>query len=170
MKQRYAVMACLCGGLAWLGSAHAQKETNWPSFGNDPGAMRYSPLTQIDTENVNRLKLAWKFDTSSLQGSAAADTAPVENHSIGAPAPAPPDSSVGKPQLGRFHFRIVRRTEDIPIVIDDVMYVSTAYHQILALDAESGKVIWDYNSPHQAALRGISYWPGAPGYGPEIVY
>lgn len=170
MKQRYAVMACLCGGLAWLGSAHAQKETNWPSFGNDPGAMRYSPLTQIDTENVNRLKLAWKVDTSSLQGSAAADTAPVENHSIGAQAPAPSDSSVGKPHLGRFHFRIVRRTEDIPIVIDDVMYVSTAYHQILALDAESGKVIWDYNSPHQVALRGISYWPGATGYGPEIVY
>ncbi len=68
MKQRYAVMAFLCGSLAWLGSAHAQKETNWPSFGNDPGAMRYSALTQINTENVNQLKLAWKFDTSSVQG------------------------------------------------------------------------------------------------------
>ena len=170
MKQRYAVMACLCGGLAWLGSAHAQKETSWPSFGNDPGAMRYSALTQINTENVTQLKLAWKFDTSSVQGNAAPETAPVENHSIGAEPPAQPASSEGKPHLGRLRFRILRRTEDIPIVVDGAMYISTAYHQILALNAETGKVMWDYNSPHPPALRGISYWPGTKGYAPEIVY
>ncbi|MCC6858429.1 MAG: PQQ-binding-like beta-propeller repeat protein [Bryobacterales bacterium] len=33
----------------------------WPAFGNDPGAMRYSPLRQIHAGNAGRLKPAWTF-------------------------------------------------------------------------------------------------------------
>src|SRR5439155_1695379 len=36
---------------------------DWPSYGNDPGAMRYSSLRQIHAGNVGRLKLAWTFRT-----------------------------------------------------------------------------------------------------------
>ena len=36
---------------------------DWPSFGRDPGARRYSPLTQINTKNVASLVEAWAFDT-----------------------------------------------------------------------------------------------------------
>src|SRR5437016_2116801 len=36
---------------------------DWPSHGHDPGAARYSPLRQINTENVTKLKLAWTYDT-----------------------------------------------------------------------------------------------------------
>ena len=43
------------------GSAFAQND--WPSFGNDPGAMRYSTLGQINTGNVERLQPAWTFRT-----------------------------------------------------------------------------------------------------------
>src|SRR6185437_10345620 len=38
-------------------------QANWPSYGNDPGAMRYSHLQQIQTNNVTRLQLAWTFRT-----------------------------------------------------------------------------------------------------------
>src|SRR4051794_33398963 len=38
-------------------------QTGWPSFGNDPGAMRYSTLRQITSQNVARLKPAWTFRT-----------------------------------------------------------------------------------------------------------
>ncbi len=38
-------------------------QTDWPSYGNDPGAMRYSTLRQIHVGNVARLKLAWTFRT-----------------------------------------------------------------------------------------------------------
>lgn len=38
-------------------------QTDWPSYGNDPGAMRYSPLRQIQTSNAERLKAAWIFRT-----------------------------------------------------------------------------------------------------------
>jgi quinoprotein glucose dehydrogenase len=36
---------------------------DWPSVGNDPGGMKYSPLNQITPENVSRLAVAWTYDT-----------------------------------------------------------------------------------------------------------
>ncbi len=36
-------------------------QTGWTGFGNDKGAQRYSPLTQIDTTNVASLVPAWTF-------------------------------------------------------------------------------------------------------------
>jgi glucose dehydrogenase len=44
-------------------SAAGFAQTNWPSYGNDPGAMRYSTLRQVDAGNVARLKSAWTFRT-----------------------------------------------------------------------------------------------------------
>src|ERR1700723_1021587 len=41
-------------------------DTEWPTYGNDPGGMRYSPLSQIDRENVSNLKVAWIFHTGHL--------------------------------------------------------------------------------------------------------
>ena len=38
---------------------------DWPSFGRDAGAQRYSPLTQINKQNVGRLQQAWSFDTGA---------------------------------------------------------------------------------------------------------
>src|ERR1700722_3228106 len=36
-------------------------QTDWPGYGRDKGAQRYSPLTQINTENVSKLVPAWTF-------------------------------------------------------------------------------------------------------------
>ena len=44
----------------------AVAQTDWPMYGHDPGALRYSPLKQIDTKNVSRLRVAWTFDTQAL--------------------------------------------------------------------------------------------------------
>ena len=42
----------------------------WPNYGNDPGGMRYSPLAQINRDNVAKLKVAWTFHTGDVsQGS-----------------------------------------------------------------------------------------------------
>ena len=48
-------------------------QTDWPFFGNDPGAMRYSPLRQIQAGNIERLKPAWTFRT----GKPASESVPV---------------------------------------------------------------------------------------------
>ena len=44
----------------------ATGNTEWISYGNDPGGMRYSPLEQIDRENVSKLRLAWIFHTGDV--------------------------------------------------------------------------------------------------------
>ena len=77
----------ILGGCAWLvcfaasgsgadskaGQTRAGQLTpnpgDWPSYDHDPASTRYSPLKQINTQNVATLKSAWTF---SLRGEAAA--------------------------------------------------------------------------------------------------
>jgi quinoprotein glucose dehydrogenase len=40
----------------------------WPSYGNDIGGTRYSPLTQIDHRNVTNLHIAWTYRTGEVGG------------------------------------------------------------------------------------------------------
>lgn len=63
-----------------------------------------------------------------------------------------------------------RGQEATPIVIDGVMYVSTAWSKVKALDAVSGELIWAYDPkiPAQKAVeaccdvvnRGVAVWKG----------
>src|SRR5205823_14242368 len=46
----------------WAPVADAQT-TAWPAYGHDPGGARYSPLTQVNTQNVSRLRRAWTYHT-----------------------------------------------------------------------------------------------------------
>jgi quinoprotein glucose dehydrogenase len=41
-------------------------DSTWPQYGNDPGGTRYSPLDQVNRSNVNRLELAWTYQTGEL--------------------------------------------------------------------------------------------------------
>jgi quinate dehydrogenase (quinone) len=43
--------------------ARQTTDGDWRSYGRDPGAQRFSPLTQIMPQNVQTLKPAWTFDT-----------------------------------------------------------------------------------------------------------
>ncbi len=40
--------------------------TEWPNYGSDPGGMRYSTLSDINRENVAKLKVAWIFHTGDI--------------------------------------------------------------------------------------------------------
>ena len=46
--------------------AQSTSETDWPAYGNDPGGMRYSRLTQVDRDNVSKLKVAWTFHAGDI--------------------------------------------------------------------------------------------------------
>jgi quinoprotein glucose dehydrogenase len=57
--------------LAWTGSASYTRgqnrmELGWPNYGNDPGGMRHSSLSQINRENVTKLKVAWVYHTGDI--------------------------------------------------------------------------------------------------------
>ncbi|HEX3437831.1 MAG TPA: pyrroloquinoline quinone-dependent dehydrogenase [Pseudacidobacterium sp.] len=42
------------------------QETDWPNYGNDPGGMRYSLLSEINGANVAQLKIAWVFHAGDI--------------------------------------------------------------------------------------------------------
>ncbi len=115
---------------------------SWPMVNLDSGAGRYSPLTQITSANVSRLKVAWIYHMK--------------------PAPAPG----GPPGSG------LRPSEDQPLVIGNTMFVVTPYSRVVALDPATGKEKWVFVIPgsDQASLRGAAYWPGDASSGPALIF
>lgn len=55
----------------------AKGQDGWPYAGHDPGAMRYSPLTQITKQNVAKLRRAWTFHTGDPAGDVNSEGAPL---------------------------------------------------------------------------------------------
>jgi quinoprotein glucose dehydrogenase len=47
-------------------SAQRAPDTDWPYYGGDAGGMRYSRLTQVNPQNVSKLKVAWVFHTGDV--------------------------------------------------------------------------------------------------------
>jgi quinoprotein glucose dehydrogenase len=91
----------------------------WPTYGNDPGSSRYSPLTEITKDNVRYLKLAWTYHTG--------------------------DVSEG---TGTWHGQKVwakSTFEATPLVVDDTLYLASSFNRIIALDPETGREKWAFD-------------------------
>ena len=58
------VVSVGCGAEAPSGQVAGAVE--WPSYGNDPGGRRYSPLADVNRANVARLRVAWTFRTGDM--------------------------------------------------------------------------------------------------------
>jgi len=50
---------------------------DWPSYSNDPGAMRYVDLNQINRENVSSLTPAWIFHTTVMNLATSFESQPI---------------------------------------------------------------------------------------------
>jgi glucose dehydrogenase len=96
---------------------------DWPLYGRTHDNQRFSPLKQINIDNVDKLKLAWRFSTG---------------------------------KSGSF--------QTSPLVIDGVMFLTTPFNDVIALDAQSGKEIWRYR--HQ--LRTKDFCCGPANRGPAV--
>lgn len=91
----------------------ASRAVEWPVWGNDAGAAKYSTLTDINAQNVAKLRIAWTWKTGET---------PLPQYGT---------------RPGMF--------ENTPLMIDDVLYLSTPYNKVVALDATSGKLLWSYD-------------------------
>ena len=109
-----AALALTLAGSVWAAGA----KVTWDDIQNDdktPGdvlsyglglkAQRYSPLTKVNTKNVENLVPAWSF------------------------------SFGGEKQRGQ---------EGQALVQDGVVYVTGSYSRVYALDAKTGKRLWQY--------------------------
>ena len=50
--------------LALAGSATAIADTDWPVAGGDPGSRKFSPLVQVNRDNVHTLQPAWEYHSA----------------------------------------------------------------------------------------------------------
>jgi quinoprotein glucose dehydrogenase len=109
---------------------------DWPNYGNDPGGSRFSPLTQITPDNVNRLEIAWTYHTGDVS-----------------------EGGEGAPATRATTF------EATPILVDNTLYVCTGFARAVALDAETGAERWTFDPKIDLSLRysdfacrGVSAW------------
>jgi len=103
---------------------------NWMSTGRTYDEQHFSPLSQLNADNVKQLGLAWFYDLDTAH----------------------------------------RGQESTPLVIDGVMYVTSAWSKVFALNAKTGALLWTYDPkvPGQAAVnaccdvvnRGVAAWKG----------
>lgn len=109
---------------------HADQDPgNWMSNGRTYSEQRFSPLTQITTENVGQLGLTWYMDLDTHRGQ-----------------------------------------EATPIVVDGVMYFSTAWSKVVAVNAATGEKLWTFdpkvprewgmNACCDVVNRGVAVWRG----------
>ena len=65
-----ALCALLLGACALQGAPTppVMPSQDWPDYLGDPGRAHRSTLAQIHRGNVDRLELAWSYDTGPLQG------------------------------------------------------------------------------------------------------
>lgn len=115
---------------------------DWPSYGGDNGSQKYSILDQINADNVSDLGLAWEWES-------------VDNPTVAANLEAGNNRAVPAAYKAT------------PIVVDGVMYVSTSFGRIVALDAFSGEQKWSFDTAAWEAgrpmnlgynTRGVAHW------------
>ena len=131
MHRPFARLAAIT--MLLLATAGAQKPPvpqEWPTYAGDAGAAHYSPLAEINRDNVADLQIAWEWK-------------PDEN-TMPAFGTRP----------GNF--------QNTPLMIDDVLYVSTMYNRVVALEAETGKQLWVFDPK--------SYEDGQPPNGTGFVH
>ncbi len=102
---------------------------DWLTHGRTYSEQRFSPLKQINDHNIDSLGLAWFYDLDTHRGQ-----------------------------------------EATPLVIDGVMYFTTAWSKVIALNAATGAQLWKYdpNVPPEWAVnaccdvvnRGVAAWEG----------
>ncbi len=127
----------------------------WPSYGLTPGETRYSPLKQIDASNVARLGLAWSLDIGDGGGNQEATPLfsngtlySITNWSVVYAV----DARTGK-EKWRWDPE-VNQTAVRPKVCCGIVNRGIALYQgkviaptldgrLEALDAETGKVVWE---------------------------
>ena len=127
-----------------------QEPHNWLMYWGDYQGSHYSPLTQIDTSNVQRLQAAWAFP---MPGDAPLEATPLVID--GVMYTSQPGATVALDAAsGRQLWRSVRKqkvknpNEINPFsrgvaVLDQRLFVGTLDAALLALDVSTGNPLWE---------------------------
>jgi quinohemoprotein ethanol dehydrogenase len=102
---------------------------NWMSYGRTYSEQRFSPLKNINDRNIGQLGLSWHFDLDTRRGQ-----------------------------------------EATPVVVDGIMYFTSAWSKVFAVDGATGALLWTYdpkvppewgiNACCDVVNRGVAVWGG----------
>jgi membrane-bound PQQ-dependent dehydrogenase (glucose/quinate/shikimate family) len=125
----------------------AMPAQEWRFYGGDASGTRFSSLKQITSQNVARLQRVWTYHTGEVNRGN---------------------------ETNRHH---IAPFESTPLVIDGVLYFSSPSNRVIALDAESGQEIWQFDPQAGRAgtrqffqHRGVAYWQSEKGEDRRILY
>ncbi len=131
-----ALLAMFAAGFP-LAQSETARKGEWPAYGGENRASKYSSLDQINQSNVHKLRIAWRWES--------------------------PDGEILKqhPELRPGEFQAT------PIMAGGVLYTSTAMSQVVAIDPRTGKTIWRFDPQTWRVRwptvkgflhRGVAYW------------
>jgi quinoprotein glucose dehydrogenase len=126
---------------------------DWPMYSRDGSSTRFSPLKQITPLNVAKLKQVWSYRPTGPAPAAGADQGK--------------GGAKGKGKGGGGAAGV--NPEATPIVTAGVMYVP-AGNRVIALDADTGKEIWNYQAPGAVTNRAVGFWPGDGSNPARIIF
>src|SRR5947209_2128157 len=119
MRIRVVTLVFLVGAVAAVETQSVNTgPVEWTDYGGDLTGARYAAAADITRENVNRLQVAWEW-----QGTDKA--VPTPNGGPGMVLP------------GSFN--------TTPLMLDNVVYLTSPFGMVVALDAETGRQLWIYD-------------------------
>jgi quinoprotein glucose dehydrogenase len=77
LKKRYYIWLILPALLAFAVTENRLNNPTWGVYGGDNGRSHYSSLSQIDTSNVKKLKIAWVHHTNDVGPSTQIEVNPI---------------------------------------------------------------------------------------------
>jgi glucose dehydrogenase len=149
-----AVLACASprAQVSFERILNAEREPhNWLSYSATLDNKRHSLLTQINTQNVAQLELQWVWQARSLE---KFEATPLVADGVLYTVQAPNDVVALDAATGRLFWTY--HHEPMPearpccgrvnrglAILDDTLFMGTIDAHLLAIDAKSGRLIWD---------------------------
>ena len=173
MRRSHPALGTLVSLALFAGPAAAQHGASdgWRSHSADNGATKYAPLSQITADNFGDLEIAWRWNTadthlpwstpsgpSLLPAETVFDLLEAENPERWAEWDGV-TRSLTRPSI--------RSMVATPLMVDGVLYLTTALYRGAAVDAATGETIWVHDPKAYEAgsppplpwrHRGMGYW------------
>ena len=135
-KRSYQIAALVFIALSYSAYVGIVDDRLWSSYRGNSETNAYSPLSQINKDNVQNLEVAWQFGPGATP--AAAGAAPGRGFGGGG-------------------------SQSNPIVVDGTMYSILGRGKIYAINSTTGEQIWEFDPSANGltgaiAMRGVTYW------------
>ena len=158
MRTRHLILAALLGAsfapaqVTFQRLLNAEKEPqNWLTYSGNLLGQRYSPLTQITAANVKNLELQWVYQVRSLE---KFEATPLVVDGVMYTVQAPNDVIALDAATGRVYwiYQYIPSNDARPCcgrinrglaILGDTLYMGTIDAHLIAIDAKSGKPLWN---------------------------